>query len=386
MKLLNCIILGLLLSLAPLPAWAGAYDQLVGMAGGAGNVPSVPDPTPADYQGYDNTSYSNENNNSYDYAAAEERRRVRQIERERKARQRQEARKKRERKRRDDREDKEDLEWKKKQELRQVTLQQLPPAWQLKSKPGAGSGTATGKSGAARNMSDLGNMQKQIAELRKQVGKDSQIAELEAKILQLWGKVISSSSAPDRASRMLRLPVGIAADNGFPVPHLSQATLVQMLQTQTAYDQQIIDDVQEGLVPVKTGLVNFARDYLQEVISGAPASIVEAATEGEMSALVKDLPVVAKITMACREGDMASGMATVADYVVGRVPLPQASIAEAGRKIYVNVALESLNNFMDKASGAVGMTHDRKVFWQELKQQATVGQRAFMEWLGVKSE
>lgn len=384
MKLLNCLVLGLLLSLAPLPSWAGAYDQLVGMAGGSGNVPSVPDPSPSEYQGYNNTSYSNESSNSYDYAAAEERRRVRQVERQRKAKQREEARKNRERKRRDDREDREDREWQKKQDLRQVTLKQLPPSWQLKSKPGARSGA--GKTIAAGNMSDLSSMQKQIAELRKQPGKDSQVAELEAKVLQLWGKVVSSSSGSERVRRMLRLPVGIAADSGTPVPHLSQAMLVQMLQAQTARDQQIIDDLQEGLVPVKTGLVNFARDYLQEVVSGAPASIVEAATEGELSSLVENLPVVARITMAFRESDMASGMATAADYVVGRVQFPQSSIAEAGRKIYVNVALESLNNFMDKASGAVGMTHDRKVFWQELKQQATVGQRAFMEWLGVKSE
>ena len=374
------LVIFLLLAVAPAPSWAGAYEQLLDMSGGSAYVPDVPDPSPVESSSYQEPVYREPR--YVDPAAA--RRRAE----ERKARQkaRQEARKKRARARKDEREDREweqkKRERQEKEARRQIVLKQLPPAWQLKSDPKKRAEAA--KVPSLGGLSDLTSLHKQVDALQKQnkltAQQQNQLAELDKKILNLWAQMVSAGDTPERVRKVLRLPIGFADAGGQNVPRLSQDMLRDMLQTPAASDNMA--ESSKDLMPVRNGLVNFAGDYLQNVIAAAPADIFEAATDAELGGLLKDGVAIAKVTMAFR--DVSSGIASVADFVIGKIPVPQAAIAEAGRKIYTNTAFAAMNDFMEKASASVGAEHNSAAFWQDLKEKSTTGQRAFLEWMGVK--
>ncbi len=387
-KLIYVVLIGLMM-LVPDITRAGAYEQLLSISGGPANVPDVPDPTPvetydsSDYQqstpdeSYNSSNYQQPNYN-YNYVdpaeqqRREERRQQRQREREKRAREARERRK--EQKWRE-----EDKEYAEREAKRQIVLKQLPPKWQLKSS--AKKNPTTGKVPPLSGLSTLTGLQKQIEALQKQGNLNSQqqaqLIALDLKMLNLWAQMINDEDTPERVRKVLRLPVGFAESKD--APRLNQEKLRELLQPPV---ESPLSEITKDLVPVRNGLVNFAGDHLQNIIAAAPADVFEAVTDAEMGAMMKDAVAVAKVTMAFR--DLSKGVAALADFVVGRIAVPQAAIADAGRKIYTNVAFESLNNFMDKASSAVGMNHDRGAFWQKIKEESTTGQRAFIEWMGAK--
>lgn len=380
------ILLALCLSLLlpALPLWAGAYEQLLSISGGSANVPSVPEPTPV--EPYDSNQSSNYNPPSnYHYVDPAEQQRQRELRQQRrKERQRERANRARERKN-----EREDREWEEKnrerkenEAKRQIVLKQLPQKWQLKTSTKK-SATAS-KVPALSGLSDMTNMQKQIDALLKQgslsAQQQSELAALDKKILELWAQMVNAGDTPERVRKVLRLPVGFANVTAQTVPELSQDRLRDMLLAPA--DVGPVSELSKDFMPVKNGLVNFAGDYLQNIIAAAPADVFVAVTDAELGGLMQDGLAVAKVTMAFR--DKAKGLAAVADFVVGRVAVPQAAIAEAGRKIYTNVAFSALNNFMEKSSAAVGLNHDSAAFWQDLKDKSDTGQRAFLEWMGVK--
>jgi len=376
-KLIYVVFLGLMVFLPDI-TWAGAYDQLLTIYGGsAPSVPDVPEPTPVYPSDYSNSN-SNYQQPTYNYVDPAEQQR-----REERRRQRQKARERRARESRARQKDREWDEWKKADKERQKQLdivrKKLPPKWQLKSS--AKINPTAGKVPPLSGLSDMTSVQKQIEALQKQGNLNSQqqseLANLDRKMLDLWAQMVSAEDTPDRVRKVLRLPVGLSDAKN--VARLDQQKLRDFLRMS---DGSPVAEVAKDLVPVRNGVVNFAGDYLQNIIAAAPAEVFEAVTDAEMGALMKDGVALAKVTLAFR--DTAKGIAALADFVVGRIAVPQAAIAEAGRKIYTNVAFEALNNFMDKASSAVGATHDRSAFWQEIKEESTTGQRAFLEWMGAK--
>jgi hypothetical protein len=363
--------------------WAGAYDQLLTISGGsAPSVPDVPEPTPVDPSGYSNSNYQQP---TYNYVDPQEEinREWRREQRQKAREARQQERRKRARESRERRRDREWEEWEKADKERQKQLdivrKKLPPKWQLKSS--AKKNPVAGKVPPLSGLSDMTSVQKQIDALQKQGSlnpqQQAELANLDHRMLTLWAQMVSAEDTPERVRKVLRLPVGLAEAKN--VARLDQQKLRDFLQMP---DGSPAAEADKDLVPVRNGVVNFAGDYLQNIIAAAPAEVFEAATDAEMGALMKDGVALAKVTLAFR--DTAKGIAAFADFVVGRIAVPQAAIAEAGRKIYTNVAFEALNNFMDKASSAVGATHDRPAFWQEIKEESTTGQRAFLEWMGAK--
>ncbi|MBU1109357.1 MAG: hypothetical protein KKB51_21940 [Candidatus Riflebacteria bacterium] len=375
------LVLCLLLVMpAPSPLWAGAYEQLLGMTGGTAYVPPASDPSPSGSSNYQEPRYREPR--YVDPAAAqkrEERRKARQ-------RARDQARKKSARARKDEREDREweekNRERNEKEAKRQIVLKQLPPKWQLKSDPKKSA--AAGKVPSLGGLNDLTSLHKKIEAMQKQekltVQQQNQLADLDKKMLDLWAQMVRAADTPDQVRKVLRLPIGFADASSQNVPRLSQDMLRNMLQLPA--DNDTFVELSKDLMPVRNGLVNFAGDYLQNIIAAAPVDIFEAATDAELGGLLKNSLAIAKVTMAFR--DLSKGIASVADFAIGKIPMPQASIAETGRKIYTNIAFASLNSFMEKASAAVGVNHDSAAFIKDLKEEATVGQRAFMEWMGVK--
>ncbi|NLF97888.1 MAG: hypothetical protein GX569_14215 [Candidatus Riflebacteria bacterium] len=373
-KFIYVFFVGLIMFM-PDMSWAGAYDQLLSISGGSANVPAVPEPTPVEPSNYSNSNYQQP---SYNYVDPAEKKR-----REESRKQRQKARERRAREARERRKDREWEEWEKAHEERQKQLdivrKQLPPTWQLKSS--AKKNTTAGKLPSLSGLGEVTSVQKQIEKLQKQDNLNSQqqdeLAGLDLKMFDLWAQLVSAEDTPERVRKVLRLPVGLAEPKS--VARLDQQKLRDFLQMP---EGNPVVGAASDLLPVRNGVVNFAGDYLQNIIAAAPADVFEAATDAEMGALMKDGVALAKVTLAFR--DTSNGIAALADFVVGRIAVPQAAIADAGRKIYTNVAFEALNNFMDEASSAAGATYDRSAFWQEIKRESSTGQRAFLKWMGAK--
>ena len=85
--------------------------------------------------------------------------------------------------------------------------------------------------------------------------------------------------------------------------------------------------------------------------------------------------------MAASEGGISSGLSSAVDFVVGKIPFPQATLAVEGGRIYSNVAFQATNQFMTDAMTAAGGTFDAEAFWNDLEKNLTVGQRAVMEFI-----
>ncbi|MCK4537062.1 MAG: hypothetical protein KAT93_08615, partial [Desulfuromonadales bacterium] len=88
-----------------------------------------------------------------------------------------------------------------------------------------------------------------------------------------------------------------------------------------------------------------------------------------------------KIAMAASEGDISSGLSSAVDFLVGEIPLPQATLAVEGGRIYSKVAFQATNRFMTDAMTAVGGTFDAEAFWNDFKNDLTVGQKTVMEFI-----
>jgi hypothetical protein len=117
-------------------------------------------------------------------------------------------------------------------------------------------------------------------------------------------------------------------------------------------------------------------EYIGEKIAG---DILEDAPFGNILAL-------AKIPVAYKQGGEASARAATADFLVGLFPIPQATFAVEGGRVYANVANQALNKFMTDAMASVGVDFDKEKFWSDLKNQSSVGTQALMEWLNVGSD
>jgi len=69
------------------------------------------------------------------------------------------------------------------------------------------------------------------------------------------------------------------------------------------------------------------------------------------------------------------------DFVVGMLPFPQAKIALGGGRIYANVAFQAMNQFMTESAKVIGTTPDLDAFWQGVRDDMTVGQKAAKEFI-----
>jgi hypothetical protein len=127
---------------------------------------------------------------------------------------------------------------------------------------------------------------------------------------------------------------------------------------------------------------------LQHFLVDQPTAGAEYLGEKVADSILEDSPfgnllAVAKIPVAYKLEGQASARAATADFLVGLFPIPQASFAVTGGRIYANVAYQALNKFMTDSMAAVGVDFDKEKFWSDLKNQSTTGTQALMEWLNV---
>ncbi|MHB0998595.1 MAG: hypothetical protein ACYC27_05055 [Armatimonadota bacterium] len=95
---------------------------------------------------------------------------------------------------------------------------------------------------------------------------------------------------------------------------------------------------------------------------------------------------ISKIAVAYKEGGAASAIAETGNFLVGKIPFPQATIAVEGGRLYSNVVFQAQNKFMTDAMKAAGGEFDKEKFWSDFNEDLNVWQRAVKEFIGYGTE
>ena len=121
-------------------------------------------------------------------------------------------------------------------------------------------------------------------------------------------------------------------------------------------------------------------DALVEVLSTEHA---ENAFEGKG---IGPLVGLGKIAIAYKEEGVSSALSATGDFLVGLIPIPQASFAVEGGRAYAGVAYQLQNKFMHQALLMTGQTFDEKKFWEDFDRDYGTGVKAVREWVGYGSK
>jgi hypothetical protein len=95
---------------------------------------------------------------------------------------------------------------------------------------------------------------------------------------------------------------------------------------------------------------------------------------------------VSKIALAYKESGAASALAEAGNFLVGKIPFPQANLAVEGGRQYANLAFQVQNKFMTDAMKAAGGEFDKDKFWSDFNDDCSLGQKAVKEWVGYGEE
>lgn len=351
-----------------LPISAGALDQLLSISGGS--MPDVPmpgNPQPVDQQTYQEPSY----NYSRPQPSYEElQRRKKQREERRKARERARKNARREAEYRKDREKRIQAEkaWPKGLPRKRTYTQYNPKrknsliAVPEKVNPGEEAKAlqeVTLKIKGLRLKSKLSYDEKQA------------LQKLENKARELWFKAIKH---PDGGQDRYRLVMPLAVQNfsAYKEPSVLNTNTLQVLRNYKDKDGKsaaVIDPIAR-FYQEKTGqLIELKAEELVEKLSDSNNSFAEVLAVGKIS-----------LQLADKNYHAAAG--ETVNYLIGKIPYPQAQLAAEGGKIYANVSFRALNNFMNKAMAATGASFDQKKFWDELKAEMSFSQKTFLKWAG----
>jgi hypothetical protein len=194
----------------------------------------------------------------------------------------------------------------------------------------------------------------------------------------LWDKATRAPglTAEDRQRLRLRL---------FVVPQLGNAAapLVTSATLQSLRSTPIPGSTPHTGDPVALALT-------RQLVIGSTVAMVEQAGKEHAGELLGEAAGarfgtvlgLAKVAIAAKK-DAAEGLKAMADVLVGLIPIPQASFAVAGGRIYGNVAYRAMNDFMEKSMQVTGGSIDLPAFWKELDDELTINLRAYREWVHV---
>jgi hypothetical protein len=190
-----------------------------------------------------------------------------------------------------------------------------------------------------------------------------EMAELRRAVL--WKKAVSVPGLPDDAREALALKLPVT-ESKFPVLRLRR---------------QDIEEIQTSAIPAPDHSGKIASTLL-DCINGLPtAQSADPSLVAETGTRFGDFLGLYKIAMATSEGDISTGLSNAVDFVVGKIPFPQATLAVEGGRIYSRVAFQATNQFMTDAMTAAGGTFDADAFWNDFKNDLNVWQRAVMEFV-----
>ena len=195
---------------------------------------------------------------------------------------------------------------------------------------------------------------------------DKAILEMaEVRRAALWKQAVCLPGLPDdaREALALRLPV---AEPKAPVPRLTKQDIEQIESpTRSPNDQS---SASAPTLP----------DWVQGL---AGEGITDSLFAEETAQRFGDFFGIATIAVTTAQDGTSSGIAKTLDFVVGKIPFPQATAALEGGRLYSNVAFQATNQFMTDAMTAAGGTFDPSAFWGDFKNDLNVWQKAVMEFV-----
>jgi hypothetical protein len=195
------------------------------------------------------------------------------------------------------------------------------------------------------------------------------LEKLETKARELWLKAVKSP-AGDKDRCRLVVPLGQQNVRPYSEPsHLSSDNLKFLRNHKDVNSAFFIDPIAK-LYQEKTGqLIELKAEEIAAKLTDGTNSFAEVVAVGKVS-----------VQLAGKDYHAAAG--ETVNYLIGKIPYPQAQLAAEGGKIYANVAFRSLNNFMSQAMAATGGHFDQKQFWDDLKKEMSFSQKSFLKWAG----
>lgn len=238
------------------------------------------------------------------------------------------------------------------------------------SLPGSHAGLSAGEWRQVRQYQDFIDTLSRSAEATPEDRTVQDIAEVRRN--QLWSKAVSVPALPDdtREAMALSLPVVTPPD----CPRL------------TFQDAQALQKSMQSAPPQDdaAATVMLSDLYVNAGTEGAgmlgEATIKRLLNE-DAADRFGDFLGVSKIALATAQDGASSGMAATADFLIGKIPLPQSTVAVAGGRQYANVAYQVQSKFMVDAMKVTGADFDVQEFWRNFKEELGAGQKAVMEFV-----
>jgi hypothetical protein len=189
---------------------------------------------------------------------------------------------------------------------------------------------------------------------------------------QLWSKAVSVPGLPDddREALALSLPVVAAPDS----PRLT-------LQDAGALQKTIQSTERQGDTVVTAMLSDLYVYTTSEAAGLAGEAMIKRVLNEDAANHFGDFLGVSKIALATAQDGASSGIAAAADFFIGKIPLPQSTVAVTGGRQYANVVYQVQSKFMVDAMKATGADFDVQEFWRNFKEELGTGQKAVMEFV-----
>lgn len=385
---LIAFLIGALGSVTPGAVHAGAFDQLVGAAGGSvPNVPDVPDPSPV----YDNSGSSGgssggstEPNNidrfwqrfwngdprDQDPVYQQQQREKRQKAREARAKNRRDAARRR-------RYDREDREWeeqqKRKKEWASVQGYVPPPRQPRATPPSLRPPTVDVPAGTEAKA--LTENQFRLAALLKKgnlTDKEQELArQLHEACRVLYARAIANGNLTAKERNRIKIEV--------PVVDFADSEVAADLDSQL---QALKAEFNAARTSPSVDLIKkYNREKFQQLAGMAVGEVAENIVEGGQNT-VENMGTAGKISVAIARGDVPAAGKEALDFLIGRLSSPQAGFAVEGGRMYASVVFRAMDDFMIKAMSATGKEFNTAEFWRLVKNEMTVGQKTVLEFVG----
>jgi hypothetical protein len=209
---------------------------------------------------------------------------------------------------------------------------------------------------------------------------------LEARRNALWKKAISipGLTAEERERMRLKLHV-LNTRSTTTIPTISKETVDKWLKPppplpSSGQAKPAVPTVN----PVSSWLVGqFAMGQTQSALEfGGEVWADEILEEHSYG----DLLGVGKIALAYKEGGTSSAITESVNYLVGKIPIPQAGVAVEGGRLYANIVFRVQNKFMTDAMQAAGGEFDKDKFWSDFNNDCNVWQKAVKGWVGYGTD
>lgn len=205
-----------------------------------------------------------------------------------------------------------------------------------------------------------------------------ELAELEAKRNGLWKRTVAVPGLTGKDRDALRLPLFHDRSGGV------DATAERLIQAREDLAQAGMDGGQVLLPEVATASMAYGLGAAVE--QGGEAFVVR--NLGERAIAFGDAYAIGGVAMAFAEGNKEAAAAPAINWVLGKLRLSALSVgtAQGVGQVTTTVVRTSWDRFVTEADKVVPGTlpaGGADAFWEEMKRDATSGQRVVFEWLGM---